>query len=76
MQPLVFKHFSSNDHNGFLQDYNIALIDKIDGSDPTRREECWRRALRTVSPYGLNTIEWLLYLGKLHRQVNSSYIFY
>ena len=31
-------------------------IDKTDGSDPTRREEYWRRVLKTVTPYGLNTI--------------------
>ena len=51
MQPHVFEHFSSNDHNG------ITLIDKTDGSDPTRREEYWRRVLKTVTPYGLNTID-------------------
>ena len=66
MQSLVFKHFSSNDHNGFFEDCSIALIDKTDGSDPTRREE-WRRVLETVTPYGLNTIGWLFYLGKSHR---------
>ena len=57
MQPLVFEHFSSNDHNGFLEDCSITLIDKTDGSDPTRREEYWRRVLKTVTPYGLNTID-------------------
>ena len=39
MQPLAFEHFSSNDHNGFLEDWSITLIDKTDGFDPTRREE-------------------------------------
>ena len=24
--------------------------------DPTRREEYWGRVLKTVSPYGLNTV--------------------
>ena len=56
MQPLVFEHFPSNDHNGFLEDCSITLIDKIDGSDPTRKEEYWRRVLKTVTSYGLNTI--------------------
>ena len=56
-QPLVFEHFSSNDHNGFLEDCSITLIDKTDGSDPTRREEYWRRVLKTVTPYELNTID-------------------
>ena len=39
MQPLVFEHFYSNDHNAFLEDYSITLIDKTDGSDLTIREE-------------------------------------
>ena len=57
MQPLVFEYFSSNNHTGFLDDCSITLIDKTDGSDPTRREEYWRRVLKTVTPYGLNTID-------------------
>ena len=56
MQLLVFEHFSSNDHNGFLEDCSIAVIDKTDGSDPTRGEVYWRRVLKTVTPYGLNTV--------------------
>ena len=28
MQPLIFEHFSSNDHSGFLEDRSITLIDK------------------------------------------------
>ena len=38
MQPLVCEHFL-NDHNGSLEDCSIALIDKTDGADSTRREE-------------------------------------
>ena len=57
MQPLVSEHFSSNDHNGFLEDFRITLIDKIDGSDPTKRVIYWRRVLKTVAPYGLNKID-------------------
>ena len=51
MQPLVFEYFSSNDHSGFLEDCSITLIDKTDGSDPTRREEYWRTVLKTITPY-------------------------
>ena len=76
MQPLLFEHFSSNNHNGFLEDCSITLIDKSDGSDPTRREEYWRRVLKTVIPDELNVIDWLFYLGQLHRQVHTSDIFY
>ena len=52
-----FEHFSLNDHNSFLEDCSTILIDKRDGSDPTRREEYWRRVLKIVTPYGLNMIE-------------------
>ena len=57
LQPLVFEHFYSNDHSGFLEECSIPLIDKTDGSDPTRREEYWRRVLKTVTPYEVNTID-------------------
>ena len=57
MQPLVFEHFYLNDQNGFLENCSITLIDKTDWSDPTRTDEYWRRLLRTVTPYGLNTID-------------------
>ena len=67
MQPLVFEHFSLNDNHVFLEDCSIILIDKTGGSDPTRREEYWRRVLKTVTPYGFNMINWLFYLGKSHR---------
>ena len=53
MQPLVFELFSSNDHNGFIEDCSITLIDKTDGSDPTKREKYWGKILKTVTPYRL-----------------------
>ena len=57
MQPELFEHFHSEEHNGFLQDCSITLIDKTDDSDTTRREEYWRVVLKTVAPYRLNRIE-------------------
>ena len=57
LQPLLFEHFSSNDHNSFLEDCSITLIDKSDGSDRTRKEEYWRRVLKTVIPDELNVID-------------------
>ena len=57
MQPFVFEHFSSNNHNGFLEDCSITIIDRTDGFDLTKREEYLRRVLKTVTPYGLNTID-------------------
>ena len=50
MQTILFEHFYSEEHNGFLQDCCISLIDKTDGSDPTRRDEYWRVLLKTVAP--------------------------
>ena len=54
MQPELFEHFAADNHNCLLTDCNITLTDKTDGSDPTRREEYWRKVLKTVTPYGLN----------------------
>ena len=56
MQPELFKHFAADNHSCFWTDCSITLIDKTDGSDPTRREEYWRKVLKTVAPYGLNTL--------------------
>ena len=58
MQSLVSEH-SSIDHNNFLEECSITLIDRTDGSDPTRGEEYWRRVtpIKTVTPYGLNKVE-------------------
>ena len=56
MQLKLFEHFTDDDHNCFLNDCSITLIDKTDDSDPTRREENWRKVLKTAVPYGLNTL--------------------
>ena len=42
--------------SSFLNDCSITLIDKKDGWDPTRREEYWRKVLKTVASYGLDTL--------------------
>ena len=57
MQPELFEHFAADSYNCFLTDCSITLIDKIDGSDLMRREEHWKKVLKTVSPYGLNTLK-------------------
>ena len=56
MQPEPFEHFAADIRNCFLTDCSITLIDKTDGSDPTRREEYWRKVLKTVAPNGLKTL--------------------
>ena len=56
VQPELFEHFAVDNHNSFLNDCSITLIDKTDNSDATRREDYCRKALKTVAPYGLNTL--------------------
>ena len=42
-----FKHFNSMGHNDFLNNVSITLIDKTDGRNPRKREDYWRRTLKT-----------------------------
>ena len=53
MQEHLYSHFESEGHNGFI-DVSITLIDKTDGSDPTKRETFWMHMLKTLASYGLN----------------------
>ena len=57
MQEHLFKHFSRPGHNEFLNDVSITFIDKTDPSDPLKREDYWRRTLKTMAPIGLNSEE-------------------
>ena len=54
MQEHFCSHFESEGHNGFLEDMSISLIDKTDGSYPTKRETFLMHTLKTLTPYGLN----------------------
>ena len=38
VQEHLYKHFESERHTEFFDDVSITLIDKTDGSDPTKRE--------------------------------------
>ena len=38
VQEHLYKHFESEGHTEFFDDVSITLIDKTDGSDPTKRE--------------------------------------
>ena len=51
MQPKLFEHFAADNHNCFLTDCSIRLIDKTDGSYPTRREDYWRKVSKIVAPW-------------------------
>ena len=49
MQADLCELFASYWHNGFLKDCTMTLITTI--ADPTRREEYWKKVLKTVKPY-------------------------
>ena len=38
----------------FLEDVEFTLIDKTQGSEPTKRECYWMRTLKTLYPDGVN----------------------
>ena len=44
------KVFLQRDHQGFLKDVEVRLIDKTQASDPTKREFYWMRTLRSLYP--------------------------
>ena len=53
-QEHLFRHFHSGEHTGFLENVKITLIDKTDGQNPKKREDYWRRTLKTYALFGLN----------------------
>ena len=40
--------------NGFLNNVSIIRDDKTDGKSPKKREDYWRRTLKTFSSFGPN----------------------
>ena len=54
MQEHLFEYFKIDGHSGFLGNVSVTLIDKTDGKNPKRRENCWIRILKTYAPFGLN----------------------
>ena len=54
MQQHLFEHFSSEDHNSFLEDVSVISIDKTDPKDPYKRKHYWGHTLKTMAPQGLN----------------------
>ena len=53
-QKFLQSHFLLRDHQGFLKDVEVRLIDKTQVSDPTKWEFYWMRTLRNLYPDGLN----------------------
>ena len=54
MQQHPFEHFNSEGRHCFLDEISITFIDKIDLSEPLKRENYWRSILKTMAPWGLN----------------------
>lgn len=52
-----FEHLSAEDHNYFLNNCTITLVDKSDDSDPTRRGRYSTKFLKTAAPYESNTLQ-------------------
>ena len=48
MQEHLSKHFESERHSVFRDDVSAMLIDKTDGSNPTKGETYWMQTLKTV----------------------------
>ena len=46
--------FLDGDHKGFPEGVEVRLIDKTQGSDPTKGEHYWITTLKTLYPDGLN----------------------
>ena len=53
-QKFLQCQFLQPDRKGFLKDVKIRLIDKTQGSDPTKRELYCIRILKTLYADGLN----------------------
>ena len=49
-QKFLLSHFLRRDHQGFLKDVEVRLIDKTQVSDPTKWEFYWMRTLRNLYP--------------------------
>ena len=54
VQQHFFNHFCTSGHCGFLEGVSLTFVDKIDRSDPLKREDYWRSTLKTMAPFGLN----------------------
>ena len=51
---LLFSHFLMAGQNRILNDVSITFIDKTHIFYPLRREDCWRKTLKTMILYGLS----------------------
>ena len=54
MEEHLFEHFNEEEHHGFLEDVSITFIEKINPSEPLKREYYWKNVLKTMAHLGLN----------------------
>ena len=54
MQEYLFDHFKIEGCIDFLGNVSITFIDKTDGKDPKKIENCWMRTLKTCTTFGLD----------------------
>ena len=56
-QKSLHEHFLKDEHYGFEKHVNICLNDERQSSGPHEREYYWMRTLKTLAPFGLNTVD-------------------
>ena len=57
MQEHLFDNFNEAGHHEFLEDVSTTFIDKIDTSEPLKKENYWKSVLKTTEPLGHNIKE-------------------
>ena len=57
MQELIFEHFNSEGHAGFLENVSITVIDKTDSQNREKRENYLIHTLITMAPWCLNILD-------------------
>ena len=48
---ICLNHFCTSGHCSFLEDVSLTILDKTDPSDPLKREDYWRSALKTMASF-------------------------
>ena len=64
-QPELFEHFVADNHNCFLSDCSITLIDKTRCFRSHEKRRVLGNGLKTLVTYVLNTLSWWLLLHAL-----------
>ena len=54
MQEHLFDNFNEKGNHRFFKDVSNTFIDKTNPSEPLKRENYWKRNVKTMVPLGLN----------------------